>query len=588
MNLCSQRGLKAAWLLAITLCGAPLGAQAAPWSDSLTSASLPEVSVLGGRWQTGAKPSVKIPCKPMGWSASELLRSGIDLRQTGPTGSAWISLDGLPSNHTWIQWEGMALSAADLGIMDIQLLPSAGLSMQRSADGLRLSSDSIGSLSLESSTLGNAGLNLWIPGKTADFGLSARRGLNRYRYRDYLGDRYWRTGAGTERLEFRSSLRSSIGQIKQSTHFYAVWLKQGLPESANVPRRLGAVQQDLRATVIQRQEWNSQRWEWSSTQHVVLANQTYDYPLLGGIHDSNGVQTIGIRVQTGYRRSGHRLRSSLDVDRLMAEGPNKSPASVLRLQLMLRGEGMASPMLRYSWGLSQLRQGDELGTLLPFAELQRKGLGQKASWNVKLHRHQRFPTLNDLFWSPGGNPALRPELGWESRAKASHRMGSMEAYAGILRDAIFWMPTGSIWMPRNVESLRRIGINLASTWQNGPWQSQIAAQWVYSINNSGLRMPYVAPFTLNIPLRYRRKEWELEVFNRLRSATPTAWSSSRDSWIGPQFQLDAILRWQGPKSSVELALTNATNQPIYLQLGYPLPGRQWSLTWHCPLARISQ
>ena len=86
MNLCSQRGLKAAWLLAITLYGAPLGAQAAPWSDSLTSASLPEVSVLGGRWQTGAKPSVQLPARPMGWSASELMRSGIDLRQTGPHG----------------------------------------------------------------------------------------------------------------------------------------------------------------------------------------------------------------------------------------------------------------------------------------------------------------------------------------------------------------------------------------------------------------------------------------------------------------------------------------------------------------------
>jgi iron complex outermembrane receptor protein len=272
----------------------------------------------------------------------------------------------------------------------------------------------------------------------------------------------------------------------------------------------------------------------------------------------------------------------------MAEGPNKSPASVLRLQLMLRGEGMASPMLRYAWGLSQLRQGDELGTLLPFAELNHKGLGQKASWNLKLHRHQRFPTLNDLFWSPGGNPELRPELGWESRAKASISMGSVEAYAGILRDAIFWIPTGSVWMPRNVESLRRIGMNLNSTWQRGPWQSQIAAQWVYSINNFGLRMPYVAPFTLNIPLRYQHKKWEFEVFNRLRSATPTAWSTSRDTWIGPQFQLDASLRWQGSKSSVEFALTNATNQPIYLQLGYPLPGRQLSLTWHFPLTGIAQ
>jgi len=588
MNLCSQRGLKAASFLAVSLCFASLGAQVAPSSDSLTGAVLPEVSVLGGRWQTGAKPSVQIPSKPMGWSASELLRSGIDLRQTGPSGSAWLSLDGLPSNHTWIQWEGMALSAADLGVMDLQLLPSAGLSMQRSADGIRLSSDSIGSLSLESSTLGNAGLNLWLPGKTADFGLSARRGLNRYRYRDFLGDPYWRKGADTERLEFRSSLRSSIGQIKQSTHFYAVWLEQGLPESTNVPRQLGAVQQDLRATVIQRQEWNSRRWEWSSTQHAVLANQTYDYPLFGGIQDSNKFQTLGIRIQSGYRGSGHRLRSSLDVDRLMAAGPNKSEASILRLQLMLRGEGIVTPMLRYSWGLSQLRQGDNLGTLLPFAELQHEGLGQKASWNVKLHRHQRFPTLNDLFWSPGGNPELRPELGWESRAKANHKMGSMEAYAGLLRDAIFWMPIGALWIPRNVESLRRIGMNLNSTLLRGPWQGQIAVQWVYSINNLGLRMPYVAPFTLSIPLRYQRKEWEFEVFNRFRSATPTAWSSSRDTWIGPQFQLDAILRWKGPKSSVEFALTNATNQSIFLQLGYPLPGRQLSLTWHCPLSSITK
>jgi len=39
---------------------------------------------------------------------------------------------------------------------------------------------------------------------------------------------------------------------------------------------------------------------------------------------------------------------------------------------------------------------------------------------------------------------------------------------------------------------------------------------------------------------------------------------------------------------VEFALTNATNQPIYLQLGYPLPGRQLSLTWHCPLTGIAQ
>ena len=99
----------------------------------------------------------------------------------------------------------------------------------------------------------------------------------------------------------------------------------------------------------------------------------------------------------------------------MAQGPNKDPASVLRVQAMLRGTGLLPGKLRYHWGLSHLSQGSEAGRMLPMLQL---SAAEKAStqWSLKAHRHQRFPTLNDLFWVPGGNLMLRAELGWEIRA----------------------------------------------------------------------------------------------------------------------------------------------------------------------------
>ena len=37
------------------------------------------------------------------------------------------------------------------------------------------------------------------------------------------------------------------------------------------------------------------------------------------------------------------------------------------------------------------------------------------------------------------------------------------------------------------------------------------------------------------------------------------------------------------RSSLEISLYNATNSPVLLQLGYPLPGRYLGISWATPL-----
>jgi hypothetical protein len=544
---------------------------------------LPEVPVDAGMWRTQSQATAQISPRALGLNASALLAAGLDLRQSVPGGSAWLALDGLPSTHTWIEWEGLALQASDLGIMDVRLLPSTGLQLERSADGLRLRSSAQAEFRAEAASLGNAGLSVWLPGQSTDLGVNVSSALNRFAYHDFLGQRQLRLGAGVQRAEVRTAWRRTQSALKQDGAAYLVVLQQGLPEAVTQVRRKGAVQRDLRATVVQRQTLQSGRVYWQSMQYATLTSQRYDYKQFGGIHDTNRAQSVGIRMRAQAWVLRQLVSSSVDASRLMAQGPNKDPASVLRVQAMLRGTGLLPGKLRYHWGLSHLSQGSEAGRMLPMLQL---SAAEKAStqWSLKAHRHQRFPTLNDLFWVPGGNPMLRAELGWEVRASLNRKSAGTELYHGRLADAIVWMPVGTVWTPRNVASITRWGGSAHLDWKRGAWSGMFRAQAVRSVNDLGLRVPYVAPWSVSALGARKVGSWTFRAEPRFRAATPTAWSSDRSTWLPAQGQIDVHAQWSMKRSALEISLYNATNSPMLLQLGYPLPGRYLGISWSTPIS----
>ncbi|MGV3540939.1 MAG: TonB-dependent receptor domain-containing protein [Rufibacter sp.] len=90
-------------------------------------------------------------------------------------------------------------------------------------------------------------------------------------------------------------------------------------------------------------------------------------------------------------------------------------------------------------------------------------------------RSYRVPTLNDRFWSPGGNPNLQPENGWGYEGGLQHRFakgklsGTSEftAYRLKVEDWIQWQPsaTGGYSEPVNLSQVRGHGTELDSRWQ---------------------------------------------------------------------------------------------------------------------------
>lgn len=78
-------------------------------------------------------------------------------------------------------------------------------------------------------------------------------------------------------------------------------------------------------------------------------------------------------------------------------------------------------------------------------------------------RNYRFPTLNDLYFQPGGNPDLQPEHGFTYDGGVSFAFAKEGRYAvhgeatwfdSYIDDWILWIPLGGkqdFWTPKNLK-----------------------------------------------------------------------------------------------------------------------------------------
>jgi iron complex outermembrane receptor protein len=76
----------------------------------------------------------------------------------------------------------------------------------------------------------------------------------------------------------------------------------------------------------------------------------------------------------------------------------------------------------------------------------------------------RFPTLNDLYWYPGGNPNLKPEKGGSANGSLVFDLLSVNKngiylrldlthYERYMYNWIMWLPKGANWSPQNLQEV---------------------------------------------------------------------------------------------------------------------------------------
>lgn len=109
---------------------------------------------------------------------------------------------------------------------------------------------------------------------------------------------------------------------------------------------------------------------------------------------------------------------------------------------------------------------------------------------ASVSRNYRFPTLNDLYFLPGGNPNLRNEHGFSYDAGVSFEVGKENAYKlsgganwfdSYIDDCrIIWLPTTKgFFSPRNVKKVHAYGIEVKANLAVQP-----AKDWLIDLNGS--------------------------------------------------------------------------------------------------------
>ncbi len=88
--------------------------------------------------------------------------------------------------------------------------------------------------------------------------------------------------------------------------------------------------------------------------------------------------------------------------------------------------------------------------------------------------NRNYPSLNDLYWQPGGNPELGPEKGFTydltlvytpKFGECLYFKGEVAAYLMNIDDWIVWLPSNyAWWQPQNVKKVRSYGVEASGEW----------------------------------------------------------------------------------------------------------------------------
>ena len=222
---------------------------------------------------------------------------------------------------------------------------------------------------------------------------------------------------------------------------------------------------------------------------------------------------------------------------------------------------------------------------------------------ASVSRNFRFPTLNDLYFLPGGNPDLKRESGWTYDAGLSFAVGKSGVYSlsgsanwfeSFVKDWIIWLPTTKgFFSPANIKDVHAYGVELQADLDvalTKEWQLGLdgSFSWTPSINEGeprtpadksvGKQLPYVPEFSSSVTGRLSWRRWAFTYKWCYYSERYTMSSNdiSLSGKLPPYFMSNISLEKTIPLKHIELSakgvINNLFNEQYLSVLSRPMPG----------------
>ena len=502
-------------------------------------------------------------------------RTPLYLRSYGPGQLATIALRGTSAQHTAVLWNGLNIMLPTLGQNDFALLPVAAhdqVAVQPGPAAALYGSGAVGgAVLLTTASDWQPGLRGSVQGDYGSFGLrggsleargargavaarvaaSYRTALNNY---SYLSPEF---GGPVRR-----TLRGAALRHQWSVAPEVVW-RLGAAGQLTATAWLTDADRDIQAAVgttdrHARQRDQSRRFVLGY-RHVVSARAQWAVrgawfeDVLNyrddGLVSNSRVRTTQAQAEctaaVGARGS---LRLGAEIQHFNAAfneyitpitTENRAaafalfrydPRRALRLtanlrQAFLPQSNPLTPTVGLEWDLWSPKWTND-----SISRSRRYTVTQSLTLKASAARSYRAPTLNERYYNPGGNPALRPEIGLGYEAGLLHRLAlaprttlqtELTAYRQLVDDWVQWTPgPEGYWRPRNLRQVLTQGLEASSTLVLQRGVHRFTGRAAYAFTQARTRRPtpgdlvpagqplaYVPPHTGTVSLDYAWRAW---------------------------------------------------------------------------------
>ncbi len=566
---------------------------------------------------------------------SELLNdnSVVNIKSMGQGALSTASFRGTSSSHTQVLWNGISLNSATLGSFDFSQIPIYftdditlyhGSSAQQSGSGaiggsVNFSSNDrptdrpiisvMGEYGSNNTVVGGATLRITKGRLTSSTRLFYQQSDNDYRYLNkiFSKDPFYERRADASYKQ-AGAMQELFYKTKQGDKLnFMAWGQyddRSLPQSimsVNAPSEHTSTF-NLRAMASYQAQrgdhsyklalanlWSDLEYQKDFSSYITNSDNRGNSVIFRGDYAYNINPMIEIGTTLKYRND---LAVTTDTEEFSCD----------RNTYSLRAYGLFRPLRKLHFDVDGSLEAVDKHKYaiynLSVRYMVRNNLTLKAS-NAY---NYRMPSLNDMYWSPGGNPDLKPEKGfsWDASAIYTPSIGVVDLefealyYHMDIKDWIMWIPkdNGPIWSPVNFSSVLSQGaeFNAKLKTEIGATRHSVIANYTYaySVDNSqrgddaqGKQLPYIPRNKWNV----RYEVWWRDAIwlNYNVNFTDIRFTSADEEYCTEAHtlhnaEIGSIIKLKRDKSlRISLKVDNIFNSYYESTQYYPMPLRMYRL-----------
>jgi len=536
--------------------------------------------------------------------------SNLYFKQNGNGMVSSISLRGTGASRTGVYWNGISINSSLNGQTDFNTLFANGfdnVAIRRGGGSVLLGSGAIGgAINLSDQILFNSEINgnilfgfgsyttgnTQLTGKISTDKLYAKISIGAFASKNdypFLGTNLKNENGELKNYNFNGVFAYKLDK-KNTINFYSTIFDSDRNTSRTLTASSDAKLLDFNSRFLLDWKHLANRFTSSFKLAYLYEKNTYFFNKeQAEFSESLSKKFIGKYDFTYFLNKNISFNAGTELDNINGKGTNiqKTVQNDFTTYLLFHH----TPISKVNYNIS-IRKGFSNQYEIPFIFAIDFNIDLLTNLNIKGNyaTNYRLPTINDLYWQPGGNPNLIPETSSTTELGLVYTKAIFEfnitTFLITSKDLIQWQPISpDIWQPINIQDVRNYGLEFAAAIQKKIDLHEIDFKVQYDFvkaidQNLNKQLIYVPNHKANAIFTYKYKKWgfyyNLQYTGKVYITTSN--TQSLNAYTLSNISVNRSLL----KNKLQLAfkVNNLFNEN-YQSVAYrPMPNRNFTLNIH--------